>query len=521
MESFMKSTTRRIVDLLWCPDETNTSIARKTGKHRDSIRKYRANMQVSGLNKKELDALDDAQLDLLIKGPKRVRSRFYEPDLDQVLINRKKPGVTLRILHGQYVDEVNNFNDPNLAPMSESLFYQRVREHKKKRGPEFRHEHVPGGSLQFDFSGKRPTYIDNGGKVISAELAIAVLPFSGLTFAMAIASQSLPHCTEAFVSALEYFGGVPDDAVFDNFKAAVDKPRRGSEPAKINLNFQACLDHYSLFPDPTRTYAARDKGMVEKMVQEVQRSFLGKGRYLNCYSLSDLNETLKEALDEINHRPMSKRAGMSRWQIFKSQEAACLAPLPTARYEFGRWQVGLTVPLHYHVFVDGVGYSVPSRFVGAQVNVKATANSVEIFTNGFPIAIHQRSNDLSGRKTSSDHLPAHHKAMTSYRKEAVLRFSESLGPIVATFVQEHLNLHRNVKAAGDMVKKLSSKIHHYGRLAVENAITEALERGQINALAVYGILERGRTCFQEDLPSPSKPSGNIRGAEYYSDEGDN
>lgn len=77
------------------------------------------------------------------------------------------------------------------------------------------------------------------------------------------------------------------------------------------------------------------------------------------------------------------------------------------------------------------------------------------------------------------------------------------------------------KAAGDMVKKLSSKIHHYGRLAVENAITEALERGQINALAVYGILERGGTSFQEDLPSPSKPSGNIRGAEYYSDEGDN
>lgn len=516
----MKTTTRRIVDLLWYPNETNTSIGRKMGKHRDTIRKFRAHMIVSGLNKAALDALDDAQLERVIVAPKKVQSRFYTPNFDQVRANLKKPGVTIRILYTQYAADVGDQNNPEQIPMSESRFYQKFREHRKSREPEFRHNHLPGASFQFDFSGKRPYYVEENGQHIFAELAIAVLPFSGLTYARAISSQALPESTEAFVCALEYFGGVPDNAVFDNFKAAVDRPRRGSVPAKINIHFQACLDHYCLFPDPTRTYAARDKGMVEKMVQEVQRSFLGKERYLNCFSLADLNTKLQDALDEINHRPMPKRNGMSRWQIFKEEEFTTLAQLPETRYEYGRWQVGLTVPLHYHVFVDGVGYSLPSRFIGHQVNVKASATSIEIFANGVPIAVHQRSTKIAGRQTDPTHLPAHHLAMTSYRKEAVLRFSESLSPIVGDFVQAHLDLHKNVKAAGDMVRKLSSKIHHYGRPVVENAITEALERGQINALAVYRILERPNINLHKELAAPLNPSGNVRGADYYSEDGE-
>ncbi|MEP5761830.1 MAG: hypothetical protein ABJ327_21480 [Litoreibacter sp.] len=61
---------------------------------------------------------------------------------------------------------------------------------------------------------------------------------------------------------------------------------------------------------------------------------------------------------------MPKRAGQSRWEIFNAEEAVKMRQLPDTRYEFGRWQAGLTVPLHYHVSVDGIGYSVPSQFIG-------------------------------------------------------------------------------------------------------------------------------------------------------------
>ncbi len=514
----MKTTIRRIVDLLVCPDETNSSIGRKTGRHRDTIRKFRANMLVSGLSKGQLDALDDIQLEQVIVSPKKAQSRFADPNFDQVLANLKKPGVTIKILYDRYVSDVEAAGHPIGVSMSESRFYTKLREFKKARNPEFRHDHVPGGSLQFDFSGKRPFYLDRSGNEIVAELAVSVLPYSGLTFGIVLASQTLRDCTEAFVRSLEYFGGVPEDAVFDNFKAAVDRPRRGSERAKINLHMQACFDHYELFPDPARGYSPRDKGMVEKMVQELQRSFLGKERHLNCFSLADLNRNLQVALDEINHRPMPKRGGKSRWQIFKEEEFASLSALPQTRYEFGVWQIDLTVPLHYHVYVDGVGYSVPHRLIGQQINVKATAKSIEIYANGLPAALHQRSSKTSGRETNPDHLPSNHQAMESYKKENVVNFSESLGTVVATFVKAHLDLHKNVKAAGTMVRKLSRKINLHGRLAVEQAILEALKRGQINALAVYGILDRGTSGMQAELPSPAAPSGNIRGADYYSDD---
>lgn len=514
----MKTTIRRIVDLLVCPNETNSSIARKAGKHRDTIRKFRTNMIGSGLNKEELDRLDDVELEQVIVSPKRAKSRFSEPDFGHITSELKKPGVTIRLLYERYADSVEAAGGVDGAPMSESRFYTKLREFRSIRNSEYRHEHLPGESLQFDFSGKRPFYLDSKGNKIAVELAVSVLPYSGLTFGIALASQALPDCTEAFVSSLEYFGGVPQNAVFDNFKAAVDRPRRGSEPAKINIHMQACFDHYMLFPDPARGYRPRDKGMVEKMVQEVQRSFLGKERHLNCTSLADLNRNLQIALDEINHRPMSQHGGKSRWQIFENEERAALSELPPTRYEFGFWQVGMTVPLHYHVFVDGVGYSVSHRLIGQRVNIKASTRSIEIYANGIPVALHQRSSKTSGRVTNPDHLPANHHAMRSYKREDVIKFSKSLGEEVAAFTRTHLELHNNVKAAGMMLRKLSRKINVYGRPTVEAAICEATDRGQISALAVYNILERGRTNLQVELPQPAAPSGNIRGSAYYSDD---
>jgi transposase len=477
-------------------------------------------MKLLGLTKVELDALDDKQLEASLAPRKQRASKFHEPDFDAVLVELGKPGKTIAIVYDGYAADAAGLSistPRQLKIMSRSRFYQKLRAYKKTRRPEFRHTHVPAGACQFDFSGKRPYFTDKNGDQIRVELAVAVLPFSGMTFAIAIRSQSLPDSVHAFVAALEFFRGIPKDAVFDNFKAAVDKPRVGTTPAKINVNFRAMLDHYGMFPDPTRGYRPKDKAMVEKMVQEVQRSFLGRERHLHCHSISELNENLKAALDEINDRPMRSHGGRTRRQIYTEQEFAYLGALPRTRYEFGRWQTDITVPSSYHILYEGAGYSVPFRYIGSKVNIKAAVQTVEIFADGIPIALHQRSFEGTGRQTDPSHGPENHQAMASYKKENIIEFAESLSPTVAHFVTKHIALHKNVKAVGDMLQTLTRKIHLYGRTTVENAISEALERGQVSAIAVYGILERSNVDFQTPLKSPASPSGNVRGPDYYSD----
>lgn len=69
-----------------------------------------------------------------------------------------------------------------------------------------------------------------------------------------------------------------------------------------------------------------------------------------------------------------------------------------------------------------------------------------------------------------------------------------------------------------MTKNIARKMRQRGRDLVEEAISQAEERGQISAQAVYRILERGQPSFSLDpLSKPASPSGNVRGPGYYND----
>ncbi|MEP5757906.1 MAG: IS21 family transposase [Litoreibacter sp.] len=517
----MKSMTRRVVELLLCPNETNASISRKVEKHRDTIRNMRTNLGLSGLSKPELNDLGDAALEELIVGKKKQKPRFLEPDLNAILLELRKPGVTRELLFEEYLAAAAQAGPEELGPMAKTSFFTRIREHKEKREPEFRHDHLPGERLQFDFSGKRPSYFDKNGKKVVVELAVSVLPFSVMTFAVAIRSQRLPDSVEAVVKALEYFGGTPNGIVVDNFKAAVSTPRRGNQPAIMNTNFLAMLDHYGVYPDPARSLHARDKGMGENAVKQIQYVFLGKRRNQHYSSLEELNAELLLAVNELNDRPMKGHNGLSRRQIFNQLERDSLRPLPKNRYEYGDWRIGITVPKHYYILADGVEYSVPHRLIGSRVNIKSSTLTVEVYGDGKIVAIHLRAEPGSGRVTDVSHLPANHQAMSSYKRENVLRHAERLGDVVEMFAIRHMEAHKNVKATGDMCQNIERKMREHGREKVEAAIVETTERGQIHAAAIYTIIERGEKSYATPLlPRPAAPSGNVRGADYYQSDGE-
>ncbi|KPD10221.1 hypothetical protein AN476_22255 [Phaeobacter sp. 11ANDIMAR09] len=168
--------------------------------------------------------------------------------------------------------------------------------------------------------------------------------------------------------------------------------------------------------------------------------------------------------------------------------------------------------------MEGTEYSVPNRLVGTKVNFKKTTNAIEVYSNGKPVALHERVFDDRPRVTDVTHMPPNHVSMVSYKRSSVLEEARRLGPIVSEFVKKHIDTHNNVKASGDMTKNIAKKMHQHGRELVEQAITHAEKRGQISAEAVYRILERGIPAIaQTALAKPASPSGNIRGPHYYSD----
>ncbi len=146
--------------------------------------------------------------------------------------------------------------------------------------------------------------------------------------------------------------------------------------------------------------------------------------------------------------------------------------------------------------------------------------TVEVYGDGKIVAIHSRAKPGSTRVTDVSHLPTNHQAMSSYKRDNLLRQAERLGEVTETFAKRHIETHKNVKATGDMCQNIERKMREHGRKKVEAAIVEATERGQIYATAIYTLIERGSKSYGTPLlPRPAAPSGNVRGADYYqSDE---
>jgi transposase len=82
--------------------------------------------------------------------------------------------------------------------------------------------------------------------------------------------------------------------------------------------------------------------------------------------------------------------------------------LPIEPYVFAEWRLR-RVGIDYHVDVDHHYYSVPHSFARAEVEVRLTVRTVEIFARGERIATHVRSSGNHGHSTVPEHMPSSHR----------------------------------------------------------------------------------------------------------------
>lgn len=220
--------------------------------------------------------------------------------------------------------------------------------------------------MQTDYAGQTVPVIDPAtGVIFPAQIFVAVLGASNLTFAFASFSQKLPDWIDGQVRALAFFGGVTKAIVCDNLKAGVAKAL-WFEPT-LNATFAAMAEHYDTTILPTRSRKPRDKGKVEGAVLIVERWILARLRNRTFFSLAELNSAIAELLEELNNRPM-RHVGKSRRELFEEIERAALGPLPATPFEYAEWRSAKVHP-DYQVEVDKTFYSVPLRLIGRTVQV--------------------------------------------------------------------------------------------------------------------------------------------------------
>ena len=305
---------------------SDRAIAVQLGVARSTVQDYLVRVSGAGLTWPLPEDLTDAVLEQRLFGRPSTQTglrRRVEPDWAALARELKRPAVTLLILWDEY-------RAAHPDGYGYSRFCDLYREFERKLTPTMRQQHVAGDKVLVDYSGKRISIADPvTGEVKTAELFVAVLGASNYTYAEATWSQKLPDWIGAHVRMLAHFGKVPRLVVPDNLKSGVHRPSFYDPEA--NQTYGRMADHYGLGILPARPYKPRDKAKVEAGVRVAQTYILGRLRNVTFFSLTECNQAINAALEQINGRVMRK-LGVCRRDLFLQVELPAMRPLPHAEW---------------------------------------------------------------------------------------------------------------------------------------------------------------------------------------------
>ena len=323
-----------------------------------------------GLDWEAVEALDDEALEARLYGPRcTTRDARPLPDPSALHIELRRAGVTLQLLHLEYVER-------HPGGYRYTKFCDVYREWLARRAPTMRQVHLAGDKMFVDYSGKKPHYVDGAtGEVVEVELFVAVLGASSYTYAEATRTQAIADFTSSNARALTYFGGVPNAIVPDQLKSAVTVASRYD--AGVQRTFAELGRHYGTTILPARPRSPRDKAKVEVAVQIAQRWILARMRNERFDALGALNARIAELCVELNRRVM-RHYKASRLELFERLDRPALRPLPEEPFVHAEWSQA-RLNIDYHAKVGEHFYSAPFTLVHEELWARSTSTTVELF----------------------------------------------------------------------------------------------------------------------------------------------
>jgi len=508
---------RKLVEIYRLHFEANLSqrsIARAVQVSTTTVGEYLSRFERAGLTWPLDSHLSVDELDRLLRpAPARTPSSLRPlPDWSEVqkeLIKRK--GLTMQLLWSEYRER------HGACAYSRSRFFELYRNWRNHIDVTMRQHHTAGEMLFVDYAGVEMPIVDAAtGTVRLVPIFVAALGASNYTYAEATESQQLCHWIASHVRAFGFFGGTVRVLVPDNLKTGVTSPCY-YEP-DLNRTYHDMASHYGVAVVPARVRHPRDKSVVEKAVQQVERELLAPLRNRQFFTLAELNAALAQLLKKHNERAFQKLPG-SRKSYFDELDYPALGPLPATVYEYADWKTQ-KLPRDYHIEFDGHYYSCVYTLKGRHLEIRATIHVVEIFHRNKRVASHVRSRIKGAKTTLREHMPPHHRAWAERSKEGYIARAAAIGHATGELAECILSERVHPQLAFRSCEGLLSLAREYGHRRTEKASQRALKLAAHSYKHVRATLENAL----ENEPVPAEDSQgdhlpslhiNLRGSAYY------
>lgn len=490
----------------------------------NTVGRVRLGFEASGLSWETLAAMDHGQFSQCLGTAASVSTsnsisqsiRCKDvPDWFYIEDELKKRDVTLELLWQE-------FRETHPNGVSYSRMARLFSDWKKTKRLSMRQVHRAGEKFFVDFCGKTmPILNRETGGINYAQIFVGVMGASGYIFALAVPSQQTPDWMFCHIEAFKYLGGVPQHVVSDNLKSAVLK--HGKEKILFNKAYFELAEHYHFAILPARPYKPKDKGLVEVSVRIVQQGVLAKLRNHQFFSIAELNCAIQPLIAGINEKTTA-RFQKSRLDQFLDIDLPVLQQFPEHHFEVCDWAYHIKVNEFYTVEWHGHFYSVPYQYAHQFVDLRVTANTIEIIYQRQRIASHLLNSQVGEQSIQADHMPPNHRFQRDNHPEYLLEWAKNIGPMTQEFVQLNLTERRDFANGLKRVRKLKKWVieHDYSD-RLESACAYAI---QINAHAI-GSLQSiikthsdRRADANKEHPILTIEHSNLRGSSYFKTNGD-
>ena len=356
--------------------------------------------------------------------PKKTRDTIQTPpDTEYIFKELQRPGVTLKLLWEEYVEQCRMNNQFSLQY---SQFCNHYRQYSKQSKATMHFDHLPGKRIEVDWCGKYIPIYNEYGEVTKGYVFVGTLPYSQYSYVEVTENMKEENWITAHVNMFQFFKGVTPIIYPDNLKTGViSHPKNGD--VILNKSYEELGNYYNVAIVPTLPRSPKGKPSVEGTVGKITTHIIGRLRNHKFKSVYEANKFVLQELEKFNNKNFQKREG-SRKSVFENEEQHTLLPLPPQAYEYAQ-RKQCTVQFNYHVSIDKNYYSVPYEYIQYKVDARITKRIIEIYYQGKRLCSHSR---LYGRKnqysTSIHHMPPKHKESLEWNGERLRNWAKKIGP---------------------------------------------------------------------------------------------
>jgi len=159
---------------------------------------------------------------------------------------------------------------------------------------------------------------------------LVVLGYSRLLWCRFYPRQDMRTLITGVEDAFSYFGGVPQELLFDQMKTVITRDLRLEGGALVrNVEFLRFAGHWGFTPRACRPYRAQTKGKVERPVRYLRGNFVYGRTFLND---ADLDQQRATWLDRVANTRIHATTQVRPRDRFEQEERFLLQPLAGRPY---------------------------------------------------------------------------------------------------------------------------------------------------------------------------------------------